>query len=115
MGMREEFEAVITKSFSESGRPVPSFARAAWGYKDSAIQSAWWGFEKGWQASRAALVIDLSEARNTAMTEYDCELTVLERLMGELSGGYNFGTPRVVARSDESITVTVDAVKRGES
>jgi hypothetical protein len=41
--------------------------------------------------------------------------TVLERLMGELSGGYNFGTPRVVSRSDESITVTVDAVKRGES
>jgi len=41
--------------------------------------------------------------------------TVLERLMGELSGGYNFGTPRVVSRSDESITVTVDAVKRGDS
>jgi hypothetical protein len=40
--------------------------------------------------------------------------TVLERLMGELSGGYNFGTPRVVSRSDESITVTVDAVKRGD-
>lgn len=41
--------------------------------------------------------------------------TVLERLMGELSGAYNFGTPRIVSRSDESITVTVDAVKRGES
>jgi hypothetical protein len=40
--------------------------------------------------------------------------TVLERLMGELSGGYNFGTPRVVSRSDESVTVTVDAVKRGD-
>lgn len=40
--------------------------------------------------------------------------TVLDRLIGELSG-YNFGTPRIVARSDESITVTVDAVKRGDS
>lgn len=40
--------------------------------------------------------------------------TVLDRLIGELSG-YNFGTPRVVARSDESITVTVDAVKRGDA
>lgn len=41
--------------------------------------------------------------------------TVLERLMGELSSGYNFGTPRVVARDDENVTITVDAVKRGES
>ena len=41
--------------------------------------------------------------------------TVLERLIGELSGGYNFGTPRVVSRDEDSITVTVDAVKRGES
>jgi hypothetical protein len=41
--------------------------------------------------------------------------TVLERLIGELSGGYNFGTPRVVARDEDSVTVTVDAVKRGES
>lgn len=41
--------------------------------------------------------------------------TVLERLTGELSGTYNFGTPRVVARDEDSVTVTVDAVKRGES
>jgi len=40
--------------------------------------------------------------------------TVLERLIGELSNAYNFGTPRVVSRSDELITVTVDAVKRGD-
>ena len=40
---------------------------------------------------------------------------VLERLIGELSGGYNFGTPRVVSRDEDSVTVTVDAVKRGES
>jgi hypothetical protein len=41
--------------------------------------------------------------------------TVLERLIGELSSAYNFGTPRVVARDDDSVTITVDAVKRGES
>ena len=41
--------------------------------------------------------------------------TVLERLMGELSSGYNFGTPRVTSRDDENVTITVDAVKRGES
>lgn len=40
--------------------------------------------------------------------------TVLERLMGELSSGYNFGTPRVTSRDDENVTITVDAVKRGE-
>jgi len=41
--------------------------------------------------------------------------TVLERLIGELSGGYNFGTPRVVDRDEDSVTITVDAVKRGDS
>lgn len=41
--------------------------------------------------------------------------TVLECLMGELSSGYNFGTPRVTSRDDENVTITVDAVKRGES
>ena len=55
------------------------------------------------------LTVEYTGSRATPWT------TVLEHLMGELSGGYNFGTPRVIARSDESITVTVDAVKRGES
>lgn len=41
--------------------------------------------------------------------------TVLERLISELSGGYNFGTPRVTGDDGESVTIIVDAVKRGES
>lgn len=55
------------------------------------------------------LVIQYTGSRATPWT------TVLERLIGELSGGYNFGTPCVVSRDEDSVTVTVDAVKRGES
>lgn len=38
--------------------------------------------------------------------------TVIERLIGELSGAYSFGTPRVTGDDDESVTIIVDAVKR---
>lgn len=41
--------------------------------------------------------------------------TVIERLIGELSGAYSFGTPRVTGDDGESVTIVVDAVKRGES
>lgn len=40
--------------------------------------------------------------------------TVIEQLIGELSGAYSFGTPRVTDDDGESVTITVDAVKRGD-
>lgn len=41
--------------------------------------------------------------------------SVIERLIGELSGAYSFGTPRVTGDDGESVTITVDAVKRGDT
>lgn len=55
------------------------------------------------------LIVDYTFARSTPWTN------VVQRLIDELSGAYTFGTPRVTARSDDSVTISVDAVKRGES
>jgi len=54
------------------------------------------------------VTIDYTFARSTPWTN------VVQRLIDELSGAYTFGTPRVTARSDDSVTISVDAVKRGE-
>lgn len=54
------------------------------------------------------MIIRYTFARSTPWTN------VVQRLIDELSGAYTFGTPRVTARSDDSVTISVDAVKRSD-
>lgn len=51
------------------------------------------------------MVITYTAPRSTPWT------TVIERLVGELSGMYNFGSPRLMTNPDDSITVTIEAVR----
>jgi len=64
--MRAEFEAAITRDSLEAGFDEPNLMRHLYHgkdmYADSGVQAAWWG----WQASRAALVVELPERMDSA-------------------------------------------------
>lgn len=54
--MREEFEAAVLRDWPQAQlRRCDAVSSRAGQYVDERIQHAWWG----WQASRAALVIEL--------------------------------------------------------
>lgn len=36
---------------------------------------------------------------------------VIQRILSELGGMYNFGTPRVTGRTDATVTITVEGVR----
>lgn len=59
--MRAEFEAAITKDRMDAGYDEPNLRMHEWEgsqcYNETHVQAAWWG----WQASRAALAVELPE------------------------------------------------------
>lgn len=60
--MRAEFEAAITKDRMDAGYDEPNLRMHEWEgsqcYNETHVQAAWWG----WQASRAALAVELPPA-----------------------------------------------------
>ncbi|MDO7911364.1 hypothetical protein Q6A49_12555 [Pseudomonas sp. 22-AL-CL-001] len=64
--MREEFEEALAKQAAEDGFAKPSLRRNKnnGDYVDPFEQAAWWG----WQASRAAVVVELPAVTDELLT-----------------------------------------------
>lgn len=64
--MREEYEEVVRREFASMGKPEPDFRRNSLGdYIHATHAAAWWA----WQASRAAVVVELPDSSSKHNTE----------------------------------------------
>ena len=58
--MREEYEETVRREFASIGKPEPDLRRNSTGdYIHATHAAAWWA----WQASRAAVVVELPDVR----------------------------------------------------
>lgn len=74
--MREEFEATLREDCEASGIDAPDLRVSPCVLDDGAViyindmtQACWWAYRKGWQASRAAVEVELPESASIHNTE----------------------------------------------